>query len=132
MKLIVLAFVVAAASLPVAVYAEGAGGAKTVRVDVTVQFREGDRSITWADALILTRAGERPDPGAQYLLRIAARDGKRWLIRSSFELVPIGQVYDVWADTGFDKRRVGQVDLRKATGDVTLNFHLAPRKPTAQ
>lgn len=104
------------------------GEPKQINVEVTVQFREGDGTMSWADTMILTRAGERPDPGTKYYMKIAAQDRKNWRIHSSFNLVPTGQVYDVWTDSGLQKRRVGQIDLRNATKDATITVQAASSK----
>ena len=105
-----------------------AGESKKINVDVIVQFREGDGTMSWADTMILTRAGQRPEPGTKYYMKIAVQDRKNWRIHSSFNLVPTGYVYDVWTDSGLEKRRVGQIDLRSATQDVALTVEAVSSK----
>jgi len=101
---------------------------KRITVDVTVRFPAGDGTMSWADTMILTPEGERPEPASKYPMKIAVQDRKNSRIHSSFTAIPAGRVYDVWTDTGMQKRRVGQIDLRNATEDAAFTIDAVSSK----
>jgi hypothetical protein len=119
----------------------GGGGTTTSRNDgnritvgLTIRFPRSDGSLGWMSTVILTPEGQPPARPTKFLQQDAIADRKTWSVHARFDpplnAVPAGRVYDVWVDTGMEKRRIGKIDLSSVTSDVdlTIDAHTVERR----
>lgn len=119
----------------------GNGGVTTSRnednritVGLTIRFPRSDGSLGWMSTVILTPEGQPPARPTKFLQQDAIADRKSWSVLARFDpphnAVPTGRAYDVWVDTGMEKRRIGKIDLRGVTSDVdlTIDAHTMERR----
>jgi len=89
-----------------------------VPVEITLRFAPNDGSVGWINAAALIPEGGREGPEA-----LARTDGKQ-TVAASFRAVPAGRTYTLMISSGFERRAVGTVDLRDATGPVALTVNV--------
>ena len=107
---------------------------RRVSVNLTIRFRTTDGSARWMSLVILTPEGQPPARPAKIITTEALFQKPTWSVRAQFDppntAVPTGVIYDVWVDTGMEKRRIGKLDLRNVTGDtdVTIDAKTVERR----
>ena len=97
---------------------------RRVTVDLTLRFPRSDGSVGWIATVILIPEGQLPQRPAKYLEQDAILDRSTWSVLARFDpplnSVPTGAIYDVWINTGTEKRRIGKVDLQNVSGDISI------------
>lgn len=107
--------------------------ASKVTVDLTLRFPPRDGSIGWIATVILIPEGQLPQRPNRYNEQDAIVHRATHTVSARFDpplnAVETGRVYDIWIDTGMEKRRVGKVDLTGVTRDmaVTVDAKTAER-----
>lgn len=87
-----------------------------VNIDVTIIFPDSG-NVGWINGAAIIEEGETTGPET-----LAVTDGKN-TVTTYFRNMPSGKVYKIYVTTGFEKRYVGTVDLRKVTEDVKVKLY---------
>ncbi len=92
------------------------GGGDRVPVDITIRFSPSDGSAAWINGAALISEG-----GIGVAEALARTDG-RHTVRVSFRAVETGQTYQLMVSSGLERRAIGTINLRSATGPVMLTL----------
>lgn len=108
---------------PSSAESESRSAMRYVAVDLKIRFAPSDGSVGWINGAALIPQGEKAGPET-----LAVTDGKQ-MVSASFRSVETGRVYTLFVSSGLDRRPVGTVDLRNASGPVALTFDVpAPQR----
>lgn len=97
------------------------GAPSTVTVDITVNFSRADSGVESINSVSLVPVGYTFDNAPIRYDALAIVTERQYVAASFFgnKEVETGKVYEVYTDSGFEKLRVGTLDLQTVTGPVT-------------
>ncbi len=102
----------------------------SVPVGITLIYSKRDGSLGYINEIILVPHGSSPDapPGTNYSMLAYFGSNKMTIVGAYHARdgvgVPTGIVYDVYTNTGFQKLKVGTVDLTNSAGPVNATLHV--------
>ncbi|MBI4268396.1 hypothetical protein HY627_01005 [Candidatus Uhrbacteria bacterium] len=102
---------------------------QTVPVELTLNFPETDGSVAWVNVITLVPQGQTPASASYHPESLAIQEGRTSTIHASFygaKEVRTGVLYDVYASSGFESRKVGTLDAMRPTGLVTRVISVEP------